>query len=81
MYGFGNSFVGIRAAQLQATSARPDAPVVEMTAGDLRAEARARRRRTRPERAPHLRHAVTRGVHRAGDALRPDPHRFGHPAR
>lgn len=81
MHTSGTPFVGVRAAQLRATSAQADAPVVDPTPAELRAERRARRRRTRAPRAAHGRLAVAAGLHRLADALAPQGDDLGHPAR
>lgn len=81
MHTSGTPFVGVRAAQLRATSAQADAPVVDPTPAELRAERRARRRRTRAPRATHGRLAVAAGLHRLADALAPQGDDLGHPAR
>ncbi|UZN04619.1 hypothetical protein [Cellulomonas sp. S1-8] len=81
MHATGTSFVGVRAAQLRATSARGDAPVVAPSPGDLRAERRAHRRRTRLPRTQHIRLAAASGLHRLADALTPRHDGLGHPVR
>ena len=75
---YGSSFMGVRAARQDATSARADAPVVEPTARELRAEERARRRRTGGPRAQAPRTAVAHALVRAAEALAPGA---GHPVR
>lgn len=77
----GTPFVGIRAAQIRATSAQADAPVVEPSAAAVRAEHRAHRRRTRTPWAQRTRVAVAHGLHRAADAVAPRTGRVGHPVR
>lgn len=78
MYPMGFTSMGIRAAQADATSARADAPVLEPTAAELRAERRAHRRRTRTARALAPRQATAGVLHRLAEAVAPGT---GHPVR
>lgn len=65
--------LGIRAAQIQANSARPNAPVIEP---------RERRRRlpreARAPRAPRTRSAIATSLRSLADTVAPGP-RLGHP--
>lgn len=77
----GTALVGIRAARVQATSARPCAPTLAPTRAERRAERRAHHRRTRGSRPDRVRAALASSLHRAGDALAPRSGHVGHPAR
>ena len=71
MQDIGTAFICVRAARLRATSAWADAPTVEPTLAELRAERRAHARRTRAPRPARTRLAAAGTLRRLADTLAP----------